>query len=212
MAPDPGCVGPVVDGSADLRPLGTAGRLGAVAGVGAAAWRGRGRDGLPRRHQHPGAPQGRRRGQKGGTSAQRDAREGLGRSRGGFGTKACVIANASGRAIGFALAPGQAHELPLAPLLLTLLSLVPGWIVADRGYASQAFRDLIWSLGARPAIPSKSNGAPVHCPAWIYVNRNRVERLWSRLKEWRAGATPHEKTTRPLFGGVCLAAALDWIK
>jgi hypothetical protein len=45
-----------------------------------------------------------------------------------------VIANASGRAIGFALAPGQAHELPLAPLLLTLLSLVPGWIVADRGY------------------------------------------------------------------------------
>src|ERR687897_2625287 len=193
MAPDPGCVGPVVDGSADLRPLGTAGRLGAVAGVGAAAWRGRGRDGLPRRHQHPSAPQGRRRGQKGGTSAQRDAREGLGRSRGGFGTKACVIADASGRAIGFALAPGQAHELPLAPLLLTLLSLVPGWIVADRGYASQAFRDLIWSLGARPAIPSKSNEAPVHCSAWIYVNRNRVERLWSRLKEWRAVATPHPK-------------------
>ena len=83
-----------------------------------------------------------------------------------------MVADASGRAIGFALAPGQAHELPLAPLLLTLLSLVPGWIVADRGYASQAFRDLIWSLGARPAIPSKSNEAPVHCPAWIYVNRN----------------------------------------
>ncbi len=80
-----------------------------------------------------------------------------------------MIADASGRAIGFALAPGQAHELPLAPLLLTLLSLVPGWIMADRGYASQAFRDLIWSLGARPAIPSKSNEAPVHCPAWIYV-------------------------------------------
>src|ERR671911_2607031 len=212
MAPDPGCVGPVVDGSADLRPLGTAGRLGAVAGVGAAAWRGRGRDGLPRRHQHPGAPQGRRRGQKGGTSAQRDAREGLGRSRGGFGTKACVIADASGRAIGFALAPGQAHELPLAPLLLTLLSLVPGWIVADRGYASQAFRDLIWSLGARPAIPSKSNEAPVHCPAWIYVNRNRVERLWSRLKEWRAGGTPHQKNPPPLICGLCMAATMDWIK
>src|ERR687897_1754560 len=204
MAPDPGCVGPVVDGSADLRPPGTAGRLGAVAGVGAAAWRGRGRGGLPRRHQHPSAPQGRRRGQKRGRSAQRDAREGLGRSRGGFGTKACVIANASGRAIGFALAPGQAHEQPLAPLLLTLLSLVPGWIVADRGYASQAFRDLIWSLGARPAIPSKSNEAPVHCSAWIYVNRNRVERLWSRLKEWRAVATRYEKTACSFMGVLCM--------
>src|SRR5918994_2747308 len=136
MAPDPGCVGPVVDGSADLRPLGTAGRLGAVAGVGAAAWRGRGRDGIPRRHQHPSAPQGRRRGEKGGTSAERDVREALGRSRGGYGSKGWVIADASGRAIGFAPAPGQAHELPLAPPLLTLLSIIPAWIVADRGYAS----------------------------------------------------------------------------
>src|SRR3954470_11866562 len=113
------------------------GRLGATAGVGTAARRGGGRDGLPRRHQHPGAPQGRRRGQKGGSSAERDVQEALGRSRGGYGTKACVIADASGRAIGFALAPGQVHELPLAPLLLTLLSLIPAWIVADRGYASR---------------------------------------------------------------------------
>ena len=75
-----------------------------------------------------------------------------------------MIADASGRATGFALAPGQAHELPLAPLLLTLLSAIPAWIVADRGYASHAFRDLIRQLGARPAIPAKRNEAPVACP------------------------------------------------
>jgi transposase len=123
-----------------------------------------------------------------------------------------VIADASGRAIGFALAPGQAHELPLTPLLLTLLSLIPTWIVADRGYASQAFRDLIWQLGARPAIPAKRNEAPVACPPWIYVNRNRVERLWSRLKEWRAVATPYEKTACCFMGVLCMAATMDWIK
>jgi transposase len=160
----------------------------------------------------PSPPQGRRRGQKGGTAAERDAREGLGRSRGGFGTKACVMADASGRAIGFALAPGQAHELPLAPLLLTLLSASPAWIVADRGYASHAFRDLVWGLGARPAIPSKRNEAPVACPAWIYVNRNRVERLWSRLKEWRAVATRYEKTACCFMGVLCMAATMDWVK
>src|SRR3954453_7832860 len=134
----------MVDGGADLRPVVAPWRLGAAAGSGAAAGRDRGRDGVPRRNQHPVAPQGRRRGQKGGSSEQRDEREALGRSRGGYGTKACVIADAAGRAIGFALAPGQAHELPLAPLLLTILSIIPAWIVADRGYASQAFRDLIW--------------------------------------------------------------------
>ena len=133
-----------------------------------------------------------------------------------------MIADASGRAIGFALAPGQAHELPLAPLLLAplllaplllaLLSIIPAWIVADRGYASHAFRDRVWGLGARPAIPSKRNEAPVARPAWIYVNRNRVERLWSRLKEWRAVATRYEKTARSFMGVLCMAATMDWIK
>ncbi|HZA88295.1 MAG TPA: IS5 family transposase [Acidimicrobiales bacterium] len=149
---------------------------------------------------------------KGGSSAQRDAREGLGRSRGGYGTKACVIADASGRAIGFALAPGQAHELPLAPLLLAVLSLIPAWIVADRGYASRAFRDLVWHLGARPAIPAKRREAAVACPPWIYQNRNRVERLWARLKEWRAVATRYEKTACSFMGVLCMAATMDWIK
>src|SRR3954469_25115495 len=154
-------------GRADLQSLVAAGRLGAAAGVGAAAWRGRGWDGVPRRHQHPSTPQARRCGEKGGSSAERDEREALGRSRGGYGTKACVIADASGRAIGFDLAPGQAHELPLAPLLLTLLSIIPGWIGADRGYASHAFRDLICDLGARPTIPAKRNDADGACPPWI---------------------------------------------
>jgi transposase len=148
----------------------------------------------------------------GRTSAQRDADEGLGRSRGGFGTKACVIADASGRAIGFALAPGQAHELPLAPMLLTLLVAIPLWILGDRGYSSHAFRELIWSLGARPAIPPKGNEAPVACPSWIYPNRNRVERLWARLKEWRAVATRYEKTARSFMGVLCMAATMDWLE
>ena len=90
-----------------------------------------------------------------------------------------------------------------------------GWwrrVVADRGLSSHAFREHIWSLGARPAIPSKQNEAPVACPDWIYNNRNHVERLWARLKEWRAIATRYEKTASSFMGVLCLAAALDWIK
>ena len=55
-----------------------------------------------------------------------------------------MIADGRGRAIAFALAPGQAHELPLAPGLLGCLPDVPGWIVGDRGFASDAFRERIW--------------------------------------------------------------------
>ena len=46
------------------------------------------------------------------------AEEALGRSRGGYGTKTCVVADARGRAVAFVIAPGRAQELPLAPGLL----------------------------------------------------------------------------------------------
>ncbi len=123
-----------------------------------------------------------------------------------------MIADAAGRAVAFALAPGQAHELPLAPDLLACLPDTPGWIVGDRGYASHAFRDLIWSSGARPAIPPKRNEEPVACPSWIYHNRNRVERLWARLKEWRAAATRYEKTAASFISVLSFAASMDWLK
>ena len=70
----------------------------------------------------------------------------------------------------------------------------------------------IWDSGSRPAIPTRSNEAAVACPAWIYTNRNLVERLWARLKEWRAVATRYEKTARSFMGVLCLAATADRIK
>ena len=67
-------------------------------------------------------------------------------------------------------------------------------------------------MGARPAIPPKRHEAPVACPNWIYDTRHDVERLWGRLKEWRAVATRYEKTAASLIGVLCLAAALDWLR
>ena len=53
----------------------------------------------------------------------------------------------------------------MAPALLAFLTTLALWIVADRGYASHAFRMLIWGLGSRPAIPAKRNEAPLACPS-----------------------------------------------
>ena len=49
----------------------------------------------------------------------------LGRSRGDYGTKACVIADGLGRTIAFRIAPGQAHGLPDALPLLDSLPVCP---------------------------------------------------------------------------------------
>jgi transposase len=96
--------------------------------------------------------------------------------------------------------------------LLDRLPRVPKWVVADRGYSSHAFRQHVWDLGARPAIPTRRNEEPVACPDYIYSNRNLVERLWARLKEWRAVATRYEKTACSFMGVLCIAAAMDWLK
>src|SRR3954471_10015631 len=216
VAGHPGRPRAVVAGGSDLHPLGAPGRVGEAASPRPGA-RGPTWDDVSGRHQHPGSPQGGGRGKKGANSTARDEREALGRSRGGYGTKACVIADGLGRAVAFILAPGQAHELPHAVPLLERLPGVPKWVVADRGLSSHAFREHVWSLGARPAIPSKRNEEEVACPEWIYanrnlVNRNLVERLWARLKEWRAIATRYEKTASSFMGVLCLAATLDWLK
>ncbi len=123
-----------------------------------------------------------------------------------------MIADGAGRAIAFRIAPGQAHELPHAIPLLEQLPGVPKWVVGDRGYSSHGFRAYVWDNGSRPAIPSKRNEAPVACPDWVYNNRNVVERLWARLKEWRAVATRYEKTAASFLGVLSLAATIDWIK
>lgn len=78
-----------------------------------------------------------------------------------------MISSARGRAVAFALALGQAHELPLAPGLLDRLLRVLLWIVGGRGcgYSSHAFRRLIWSSDARPTtLPTRCNEVAVACP------------------------------------------------
>jgi Transposase DDE domain len=100
------------------------------------------------------------------------------------------------------------HVIPL----LDRVPCVPKWVVGDRGYSSHTFHQHIWHAGARPAIPAKRNQEAGTCPEWIYANRNLVERLWARLKEWRAVATRYEETACSFMGVLCLAAALDSLK
>src|SRR5512147_2286511 len=170
MARDAGRVRPVVEAGTDVHRLGVwerllalvRARLGIALGMAFL-------DGTSIRAPQKAAGAAK----KGGTSTERDHREALGRSRGGFGTKACVIADGKGRAVAFALAPGQAHEAPLALGLIDALPDAPAWIVGDRGLSAHALRELIWAIGARPAItPAVVPKPPRERPSASRISRS----------------------------------------
>ncbi|WP_147041202.1 transposase, partial [Skermanella aerolata] len=97
-----------------------------------------------------------------------------------YGTKACAITDGASRLVSFALAPGQAHEPSLTQDLVEFLPDVPSWIVGDKGYASHTFRRFIWDQGARPALPSKSNEAPVGTFEGLGLPSPPITRRWGR--------------------------------
>jgi hypothetical protein len=52
----------------------------------------------------------------------------------------------------------------------------------------------------------------VACPDRACANRNRVERLWGRLKERRAVATRYENTAASPMDVLCLPASIDRLR
>ena len=100
----------------------------------------------------------------------------------------------------FVLSPGQWHEQRMVRQLLQQGAvkrvgrgrprLYPGRLVGDKGYSSPSFRHYLRQRGIRYTIARRSNehrGGPFDKD--IYRQRNLVERLINRLKQFRRVAT-----------------------
>jgi transposase len=86
---------------------------------------------------------------------KRGADKALGRSRGGRTTKIYLLANELGLPVDFLITGGQINDCTQAIELLGERKAV--WVLADKGYDSQAILDHIEAMGAVAVVPSKSN-------------------------------------------------------
>jgi transposase len=86
-------------------------------------------------------------------------------------------------------------------------------LVADRGYDANHLRRLLADRDTEAVIPSTaSRRHPIPYDALAYKQRNRVERMWCRLKDWRRIATRYDKLARNFLSAAYLAATLSfWI-
>jgi transposase len=156
-------------------------------------------------HAHQGTPLCRRR--KEGAFEQA-----LGTSRGGRTSKLHAATDEIGRPRLILLTAGNASDAATAPALLAALGPFRR-LVADRGYDSDAIRRLIAERGAEAVIPPSSPRVrQIPYDPIAYRQRNLVERLWCRLKDWRRIATRYDKLARNYLAGVYLAAIIIyWI-
>ena len=92
-----------------------------------------------------------------------------------------------------------------------------GEVVGDKGFDSNALRDRLAARGARPVIPNR-RGRPDPRPfdPVPYRDRNRVERLFAKAKQFRAFATRYDKlracylgTVHLVFGFIRLRASVN---
>ena len=84
-------------------------------------------------------------------------------------------------------------------------------LIADKGYDSNAIRAAIQAQGAEVVIPTtRSRKASIPYDRDAYRNRNLVERLWCRLKDWRRIATRYDKLAQNYLSGVLLAATITF--
>jgi transposase len=126
-----------------------------------------------------------------------EAEDALGRSRGGYTTKVHLACTDEDTAVAVELTPGQAGDAPqFDGLFEAACERVPQTdeVVADKGYDSQAIRQRALAVDVAAQIPSKRNAVdPWPVLAESYRQRNRVERLVNKMKQFRGIATRYDK-------------------
>jgi len=84
-------------------------------------------------------------------------------------------------------------------------------LMADKAYDTNPLRALLADKGIEPVIPSIRRRKPlIPYDARAYRERNLIERMFCRLKDFRRIATRYDKLARNFLASVMLVAALIW--
>jgi transposase len=83
------------------------------------------------------------------------------------------------------------------------------WLLADRGYDADWFRDALQAKGIKTCIPGrKSRNKAVKYDKRRYRRRNRIEIMFGRLRDWRRVATRYDRCPTAFFSAIALAVTV----
>ncbi|WP_108885921.1 IS5 family transposase [Pseudoprimorskyibacter insulae] len=136
----------------------------------------------------------------------------IGRTKGGMNTKLHAVADMKGRPIRLFMTAGQVSDYTGAHALLDSLP-EEKWMLGDRGYDAEWFREALKDKGMKVCIPGrKSRKTPVRYDKRRYKQRNRIEIMFGRLKDWRRVAPRYDRCPIIYLSAIALAATvLFWL-
>ena len=136
----------------------------------------------------------------------------IGLTKGGLNSKLHAVTDALGRPIRMFRSAGNLSDYKGA---LALLSSLPRakWLLADRGYDADWFRNALKERGIALCIPSRKN-RKITIPHDIkrYRQRHRIENMFGKLKDWRRIAMRYDRCPEIFLSAIALAAiVLFWL-
>ncbi len=156
----------------------------------------------------------------GGEGTVEGAGEALGRSQGGYSTKLHLRAEGGGKPIAAVLTSGGRHEQVALEALMDKGAVPrpgrgrprPRRTAGDRGYSSPTARRRLRRRKVEPVIPTRRDQPrqPDFDKA-AHRERNKVERLIGRLKQFRRIATRYEKPAANYLAMVTLNMTMLWL-
>ena len=111
------------------------------------------------------------------------------------------------------LSPGHRGDVLFGAPLLN--GLRPGYVIADKAYDADHFHKAIKAIGAIAVIPPRPERRPPypqHCHWQLYRERNLVERMFAKLKQFRRVATRYDKLLQNFRGFVLIASIILWLR
>lgn len=147
-----------------------------------------------------------------GSGSRRGEYRGIGKSHGGPTTKIHMASDSHGNPLCFEITGGQVHDSQVAQ---TLIDQVQGeFLIADKGYDSEAIREYAKSKNMTPIIPKRSNNknSDKDFDLQLYRNRHVIENLFAKLKHYKSIAMRADKLARNFKAVVTFACTFLWLK
>lgn len=113
-----------------------------------------------------------------------------------------------GRPIQLFLTAGNVSDYIDARALLPSLP-AADWMLADRGYDADWFREGLKEKSIKPCIPSRRNRKDtIQYDTKIYRSRHKIENMFGQPKDWRRVATRYGRCSIIFLSAIALAAAV----